>query len=60
MLELAVLIKKIYASKSEILLDTTKMDADINLNFDNSKLKREFDWEPEINLKLGLIKTLVN
>lgn len=60
MLDLANLIKKIYSSNSEIRFDTMKTDAEINLNFDNSKLKRELNWEPEMDLESGLIKTLLN
>jgi nucleoside-diphosphate-sugar epimerase len=60
MLELAESIKEIYASKSEIRFDTEKTDIEVNLNFDISKLQSEFGWQPAIDLKSGLTKTLLN
>ena len=58
--QLADFIKNIYNSNSELLFDTTKKDTQPSVNFDNSKLKTELNWEPALDLKSGLLKTLLN
>lgn len=58
MFQLASFIKEIQHSKSDILFDLTKKDNCINVNFDISKLKNSFNWEPKIDLKAGLLKSL--
>jgi dTDP-4-dehydrorhamnose reductase len=58
MIELATFIKKYFKSGSTFLYDTTIKDIITNVNFDNSKLKFELNWEPHVDLNSGLIKTL--
>lgn len=58
MLELATLIKEIYKSESLFLFDTERIEAEINVEFDNDKLKKALNWNPSYDLKAGLIKTL--
>ncbi len=58
MIELASILKDIHDSRSEFIFDTNKKDVKQNLNFDNSKLKKELDWLPKIDLKSGLLKML--
>lgn len=60
MLELAYFIKTIYKSKSEFLFNTEASEIIANVNFDITKIKRMFGWEPNIDLETGLQKTLIN
>ncbi len=59
MLQLASFMKAICRSNSKFIFDSNRSDETLNVNFDNSKLKLEFGWEPEYDLQSGLIKTLI-
>ncbi len=58
MLELAKIIKEICNSETELAFDITKTDVYSNVNFDNSKIKKELGWIPELDLRLGLTRML--
>jgi nucleoside-diphosphate-sugar epimerase len=60
MLELATYIKEIYASESPVLFAADKTEIQMNVNFDNSKIKQTLKWAPKMDLRTGLAKTLLH
>ena len=58
MYELALIIKKHYGSTSEFVYDSKKNDFQMNVNFNNLKLKNALNWEPQYDLHQGICKTL--
>jgi UDP-glucose 4-epimerase len=60
MLELASFIKVIYGSTSEFMFNDNTLEAGMNVDFDISKIKKALHWQPEIDLDMGLRKTLLN
>ncbi len=57
-LELAELIKEVVAYKGKIVLDKSKPDGALHKTMDSSKMKKIFNWQPEISLKEGIEKTV--
>jgi UDP-glucose 4-epimerase len=58
MKELAMTMKAVLNSTSELHFDTSKTEIAINANFDNAKIKVALDWQPKHDLEKGLRKAL--
>ena len=58
MLELAELIKELTGSKSEIRFDPLPPDDPVRRRPDISQARKLLDWEPKVNRREGLAKTI--
>jgi UDP-glucose 4-epimerase len=58
MKELAMTMKAVLNSTSELHFDTSKTEIAVNANFDNTKIKVALDWQPKHDLEKGLRKAL--
>ena len=57
-LELAEKVVEMTGSKSKIIFDSLPVDDPIQLKPDGSLAKRKLNWEPRVQLKEGLEKTI--
>lgn len=57
-LDLAKAVLKLIKSKSKIILKPLPQDDPMQRCPDINQAKKELDWEPKIDLKMGLKKTI--